>query len=311
MLDTKVQERNFENTVKSCVLEEKQSYTITNGILTVSILTKGAELSSLKTKTMEYLWQANPEYWPRHAPILFPIVGPLKDGEYIYKNKKYPMAQHGFARDYDFKVIEKHKNSIVLEQRANDETKKIYPFNYILQVHYTLENKQLKVEYVVKNPSSDVMCFSIGAHPAFNCPFEAGQKRSDYQLVFDKKLSPKAKKKEGPFFVEKYMQVFDEPGILELPDGRFDDHVICFDPNPFSKVTFVHKPTGKKYLSVTFKNCPYLGIWSAGDSPFVCIEPWHGIADNVNHDKDFTKKEGIIKLEPKKTFTFRFTVEVY
>lgn len=311
MLDTKVQEHNFENTFKSCVLEKKQSYTISNGILTVSILSKGAELSSLKTKTMEYLWQANPEYWPRHAPILFPIVGPLKDGEYIYKNKKYTMAQHGFARDYDFKVIEKHKNSIVLEQKATDETKEIYPFNYTLQVHYTLKNKQLKVEYVVKNPSSDVMYFSIGAHPAFNCPFEAGQKRSDYQLVFDKKLSPKNKDKDGSFYVEKYDAVFNEPGILDLPDSRFDDGSLCFNPNPFSKVTFVHKPSGKKYLSVAFKNYPYLGIWSAGHSPFVCIEPWQGIADNANHDKDFTKKEGILKLDPGKIFTCSFTVEVY
>lgn len=290
---------------------DRASYVISNRTLTVEVLKKGAELYSLKTKTMEYIWQANPEFWSWQAPILFPIVGPLKDKTYRYKGVDYTLPQHGFARDHDFMVIKNDKTHLVLEQKATNETRKMYPFNYVLQVHYTLINKRLKIEYVVKNQSDDFMYFSIGAHPGFNCPFEKGQKRSDYQLVFDKKKSPMSKDKDGKFYIEKHTQVFDEPGVLELPDNRFDEGSLCFNPNPFSKTTFVYKPTGKRYLSIAYKHFPYLGIWSANNAPFVCIEPWHGIADNANHNKDFTKKEGIIKLEPNKTFKCSFTIEVY
>jgi len=132
-------------------------HTIKNNQLEVTINTKGAELASLKTSAMEFMWQADPAVWSRHAPILFPIVGRLKDHEYNYENKTYKMGQHGFARDKDFKVIKKSKNSILFELIATSKSKEIYPFDFILQVNYSISEKSLKTEYIVKNPSDKII----------------------------------------------------------------------------------------------------------------------------------------------------------
>ncbi|WP_228852998.1 aldose 1-epimerase family protein [Aegicerativicinus sediminis] len=287
-------------------------YTISKNGITAKILTKGAELYSLTKNGLEYMWQADPDHWNRHSPVLFPIVGPLIDKEYFYEGENYSLPQHGFARDLEFEAVEVEDDHIIFQQKENANTLKMYPFSYVLQLHYRITENGLDVGYVVKNTNSKTLYFSIGAHPAFSCPFEDGQKRSEYQLVFDKQLMPEAidKNEEGKFYIDSTYKVMDEPGIMELPDGKFDDGSITFNPNPFSKVKFVHKPTNKDYLSVTFKNFPYLGIWSAKDAPFICIEPWHGIADNTDHTKEFTQKEGIVALEPKENFKFSFSIEI-
>ncbi len=295
------------------VYEAKLMHAIANDKLKVIIKTKGAELASIKKDNLEYLWQADPEIWPRHAPILFPIVGNLKDKEYIYKGETYKMKQHGFARDNDFVVIDKSKTSIVFEQRATKKSKVMYPFDFVLQVKYSLKGSLLKTEYVVKNPSDEEdLYFSIGGHPAFNCPFESSQKRNEYELVFDKKRSPRSVIKENKLIVDRSYPVFKEAGTLALPDTIFDKDALIFNPNPFSEVTFVHKPTQKAYLSVRFENYPYLGIWSRNStSSFVCIEPWHGISAYKKQGKDFTEKTGIKKLVPNEAFSCSFTVNVH
>ncbi|WPR71949.1 aldose 1-epimerase family protein [Flavobacterium sp. NG2] len=293
-------------------LKTDSIYTIKNDFISFSVNSKGAEMTSCKTADLEYVWQANPEFWPRQSPILFPIVGRLVDHEYVYKGKTYPMMQHGFARDNEFKLIEKTANSITLEQRATADSKKIFPFDFILQVKYSLSGKIVSTTYTVKNPSdTEELYFSIGAHPAFNCPFERDQKREEYELVFDKQIKPEYYSNVDGLYEGDSFSVFDKKGIMPLPKTIFDRGSLTFNPNPFSKVTFVHKPTQKKYLSLTFKNFPYLGIWSINDSsPFVCIEPWHGIADLKTHNKDFTQKKGIEKLAPNKSFSCSFLIEV-
>jgi len=288
-------------------------HTLKSEQLTVSIQTKGAELVGLKTDALEYLWQADPNIWPRHAPLLFPIVGRLVDHEYTYNGKIYSMKQHGFARNNDFELIAKTENSILFEQIATTKSKEIYPFDFILNVKYTLLDTKLITEYIVKNPSDNKnLYFSIGAHPAFSCPFEKGQKRSDYQLIFDKKAIPEAYIAHEGLYEGNTTTVFSESGIINIADKLFDKDSFTFNPNPFSKVTFKHKPTQKEYLSITFKNYPYLGIWSKKNvAPFVCIEPWHGIADKKNHTKDFTEKEGVKKLAPQGVFNCSFTIEIH
>lgn len=294
-------------------MNDKTVYTISNHGITAKILLKGAELTSLTKDGIEYMWQADPDYWNRQSPVLFPIVGPLKDKEYFYKGETYSLPQHGFARDLDFEAIEVADDHIIFQQKENPKTLKMYPFRYVLQLHYHITEDGLEVGYVVKNTNSEMLYFSLGAHPAFSCPFEKGQKRSDYKLVFDKKLiaAAKSKNEEGKFYVDSTYEVMSAPGIMDLPDGKFDDGSITFNPNPFSEVTFVHKPTNKKYLGVTFNNFPYLGIWSAKDAPFICIEPWHGIADNADHNKELKEKEGVIALAPQGVFECSFTIEIY
>ncbi len=294
-------------------LKTTPRHTLKNEQLTVTIKTKGAELVGLKTDALEYIWQADSTIWGKHAPLLFPIVGRLIDHEYTYNGKIYTMKQHGFARDNDFKVVDKTENSILFEQRATTKSKEVYPFDFVLQVKHVLSGTKLTTEYTVENPSTTKdLYFSIGAHPAFRCPFEEGQKRSDYQLVFDKKIAPKGQINNKGLFEGDTLSVFNEKGIITISDSLFDHDSFAFNPNPFSKVAFVHKPTQKKYLSVSFKNFPYLGVWSKKNAaPFVCIEPWHGIADRKNHNKDFTQKEGVEKLVPQGVFSCSFTIEIY
>jgi galactose mutarotase-like enzyme len=318
MMSCNIRKEKEETIVENLDKKEKSlitavMHTIKNEQLTVTLQTKGAELVGLKTDALEFIWQADPNIWPRHAPLLFPIVGRLVDHEYVYNDKTYSMKQHGFARNNDFKVIAKTENSILFEQIATNKSKEIYPFDFILNVKYTLLGTKLVTEYIVKNPSNDKdLYFSIGAHPAFSCPFEEGQKRSDYQLVFDKKLAPKGQVNTKGLFEGDLLSVFSEKGIITISDTLFDNDSFAFNPNPFSKVTFVHKPTQKKYLSVSFKNFPYLGIWSKRNvAPFVCIEPWHGIADKKSHNKDYKQKEGVKKLAPQDVFSCSFTIETY
>lgn len=294
------------------ISNNQDQYTLKNEYLTIKVNKKGAELSSLKSLKREYIWQANPEFWPRQAPTLFPIVGRLVDHEYLYEGKSYTLNQHGFAREADFNLIEKTEDSIVFELEATEKTKEIFPFDFILQVKYTLTDMLLVTSYKVINPSKTKdLYFSIGAHPAFNCPLEVGHKRNEYQLVFDKELALESDNIIDGLRNNTTTKIFDKKGKLSLPDSVFDYDAVIFNPNKFSKVTFVHKPTQKSYLSVEFLNYPYLGIWSSHrNSPFVCIEPWHGIADSINHNKNFEEKEGIIKLQPGKIFSCNYSIEV-
>ncbi|WP_298494082.1 aldose 1-epimerase family protein [uncultured Algibacter sp.] len=294
------------------VNEKDDIYKLINNECSATFKIKGAEMISLKANNIEYIWFGDPEVWSGQAPILFPIVGRLKDHEYLFKGQTYTMKQHGFARDNNFKVVAKTDNSITFEQIATKESKAIYPFDFVLQVKYTLKGKTLLTKYIVKNPSvSEELYFSIGAHPSFNCPFEANQKRNEYQLVFDKKIAPKFQTNINGIYEGHTKDVFKDKGILDLPDTIFDDKSLALSPNVFSKVTFVHKPTKKPYLSVNFKGFPFLGIWSISNtSPFICIEPWYGIADRKYQNKDFTKKEGVQKLNPQSTFETSFSISI-
>jgi galactose mutarotase-like enzyme len=297
-------------------LQSKELSTIYNNFLKVDIKSKGAELSSLRHNGKEYLWQGDTAFWKHQSPILFPIVGRLVDHEFIYKGKTYPMKFHGFAWKNNFKVIEKSSNSITFELTSSDKIKETYPFDFILHVKYILKNKSLQVEYTISNTSNtDDLYFSLGSHPAFNCPVENGHKRDEYQLVFDVDSMPKSQDKAGGLFIDQYTQYFKKPGVLKLQDTTFNKGALVFNPNPFSKVTLVHKPSQTEYLSVFFKNHPYLGIWSAKNknnkvTPFVCIEPWYGVADKASHNKDYTQKEGVMKLTPNDIFNCSFRIEI-
>lgn len=294
-------------------MENNKFYTLENNFLKATFKTSGAELTSLICNDIEYIWDADPKHWNRHTPVLFPFVGAEKDNSYLYKGIEYKIGQHGFARDQSFSVINYNSSEIIFELTESNESKKIYPFNFILQIKYTLNHKNLTTEYIVKNPSStEIMYFSIGAHPAFKCPFNPEHTREEYNIVFDTESSPKSQLLKNGLRTNDYFTVFNtQKGVLNLPKNIFDKDALVFNPNPFSKATFVHKESNKEFMSVIFKGFPYLGIWSKSkDSPFICIEPWHGIADHVNHNKELTKKEGIIKLETCKTFSCEYVISI-
>lgn len=288
------------------------NYILKNAFLTAEFKTEGAELISLKDKNgVEFIWNGNPDFWNRHTPVLFPIVGGLKENTFFVGNNKYKMSQHGFARNSVFSVVSKSETTLVFELTSNQKTLENYPFEFVLQIQYTLNNNGLDTKYIVKNPSDSELLFSIGAHPAYACPFDKNHTREEYILIFDNDTAPESQLLENGSRTGETEKVFSQGGILDLPKNVFDNDAIVLNPNPFSEVSFVHEPTGKTYMSVTFNNFPYLGIWSKNqEAPFICIEPWHGIADHKDHNQQLKDKEGIIALDANKEFSCNYFVTV-
>lgn len=282
---------------------------ISNQQLTASFKTKGAELTSLKKANVEYIWQADPAHWNRHAPVLFPIVGKLKENTYQFEGKEYQMGQHGFARDQEFTVISHDAESISFSLKESEDTKKIYPFQFELIISYRLQDSSLEISYNVINKDGKELLFSIGAHPAFNCPIKSGERRSDYRLFFNREEEFVTHRLIDGNFSGQAEQL-GSGQELEITDNLFDKDALVFKNLKSDKVS-LHS-TEQKWLTFDFAGFPYLGIWSKNAvSPFVCIEPWFGLADYVNHNQRLEDKEGIRVLPSDGVFAASYQVEVH
>ncbi len=282
---------------------------IKNEFLSASFKEKGAELCSLQSNTSgrEYIWQAEPVFWNRHAPVLFPFVGKLKDGLYEYDGQQYAMGQHGFARDQMFEVTRHQADAISFELSATPESLRIYPFQFKLRIHYALSGNTLHTKYEVVNMDNKTMYFSIGAHPAFNCPIDEKYHREDYHLQFDKDENTEIHYLENGLLGNS-TEAFTGNQI-QLTQKVFDRDALIFKDYKSTKIT-LNDPE-RKVLEMVFEGFPYLGIWSKNrESPFVCIEPWFGVADSHAHDHKLENKEGILTLEPNKTFDCGFEVNI-
>lgn len=288
-------------------------YTIQNNCLTVSIATKGAELQSIIHKDfgIEYIWSGDPNFWGKKSPVLFPIVGGLKQNHYTYNGVQYEMGRHGFARDMDFGVTEQTETALTFTLVSNAVTEKVYPFLFRFSVKYTLEDDKLQVAYVVKNTGDDLMYFSVGAHPAFSVPLVEHTNFEDYYLEFDHTEN----KGRWPLSSEGQVETFALPclegtNILPLRKQLFYEDALVFKKLASTSIAIkCHKTTHG--LKVSFPHFPYMGIWNAKDADFVCIEPWCGIADHVNASGLIAEKEGINRLQPEHIFTRTWTVELF
>ena len=284
---------------------------IANQHLTASINFKGAELTSLKSNKdkTEYIWQADPVHWARHSPVLFPIVGKLRKDEYILNDLTYSMSQHGFARDLEFQVIRQEDSYAALALKSNAQTMMMYPFKFELIITYELIDKTLKVGYQVINKDHQTMYFSIGGHPAFNCPVKGG-KRSDYLLKFEKAEKAETQLLEVGLRSGKTKPILENTDTLPITDELFDQDALIFENLQSSSLSLLKE--SKKFLTFHFDNFPYLGIWSKNsESPFVCIEPWYGIADTTDADHHLVTKEGINKLDPTESFQCEYQIEIH
>jgi len=288
-------------------------YFIENDMLRVRIKQKGAELASLVALEtgQEYIWEADPKYWGRHSCILFPIIGALREDRYEFEGKSYFMKKHGFARNTDFEVKNQQKNQISFTLSHSADTLAIYPFQFELIADYQLVGGELKITYQVVNKDNRSIYFSLGGHPAFNCPVDRGtEERADYQLVFEQSetidrqlLDVKTGLRTG----EKRTMLKDENAIT-ISKNLFEEDALIFEQLKSDKVHLMHK-NGEKVLTFHFEGFPFLGIWSKNDaSSYVCLEPWHGVADSTTHNFDFKQKEGIIALE--KGYIFECTHSV-
>ena len=287
------------------------NYEIKNEHIKAKIKSFGAELNSLQKidEDLEYMWQGDSKYWNRHSPILFPIVGRLKNDSYTYQNQKYNMTQHGFARDKEFEVIKNEVDFIEFRLKSDEKTLEIYPFSFELYLSYKLEKNSLIVSYKVINKSDEKMLFSIGAHPAFNWSLEKDLKKEDYFLEFEINNSKR-------YFLNELGLVFDsidlkfEDKKLFLNEELFKNDALVFNDLNIKNLTFKNI-RNENFIKLNFENFAYLGIWSKpSGSPFLCIEPWFGVADENSSNQNLEEKKGMITLDKDEIFSCFYSIEV-
>ena len=290
--------------------------TIKNEKLSVTIAAHGAELSSIydKANDRELVWQADPAFWNRHAPVLFPNVGKYYGGHFTYNGTDYPMGQHGFARDTEFEQVASGENFVTYRLCADEESKKVYPFDFVLEITHRLNGNRLTVEWNVKNTDNKEMYFTIGGHPAFNVNVLPDTDFEDYSLVF----------KEGTeklYYVlldaESGTAIGDKVYELELTDSKyvlkkdmFDKDALVFDGGQIEWAALA-LPDGKPYIALESKGFPNFGIWSKPGAPYVCLEPWCGRCDNKGFEGEISEKPGIIALKAGETFKKSYDIIVY
>jgi galactose mutarotase-like enzyme len=276
---------------------------IANRFLTVSVKQKGAELCSIRSAGgQEYLWQADPAVWPRHAPILFPIVGKLANDRYSHEGRTYELTQHGFARDLDFEQVEASRESVSYRLLPSSLTRQKYPFDFVLAVNYRLKDNRLEIQYVVRNNGRTVMPFSSGAHPGFALNWGKGNRIEDYFLEFEKRETAE------PFLLGRNhllsaetANVLEQGKVLPLRRDLFDRDAFLFLGLKSHKVSLCSRQQRRR-LTVEFPGFPDLGVWAKPGASFVCIEPWYGHVDPENSNGILLNKPGIIKLPPGDTF---------
>ncbi len=288
------------------------NYEIKNEFIKAKIDSLGAQLNSLKKvdKELEYIWQANPKYWNRHSPILFPIVGRLKEDSYFYKNQKYNMTQHGFARDKEFEVIKNELDFLEFKLCSDEKSLEIYPFSFELYLSYKLEKNCLIVAYKVVNKTNEKMFFSIGAHPAFNWPLEENEKKEDYFLEFENVKETKRYflNDKGLVYRNEDLEIMDNKMFLN--EELFKNDALVFNDLNIKTLT-LKNINNENYIKVDFESFPYLGIWSKPSAaPFICIEPWFGVADEQNCTQNFEDKKGLISLEKEEIFSCFYSVKI-
>jgi galactose mutarotase-like enzyme len=285
-----------------------------NDLLNINIKPKGVELcniTSVKNNT-EFMWQADSNIWGSHAPNLFPVIGSMKDDSYIYEDKTYPMTKHGFVRGNEaFSIKNSSETVITFLLTSNDELYKMYPFLFELEISYTLTDNILIINHQVKNLDHKTLYFSVGGHPAFKCPLYSDEKYTDYSLEFEKTEN------SGSYLINmanglltnQTKPVFANNTSINLRGDLFDEDALVFKDLKSRKVTLKHQDKGS-VISVTFKDFPFLGIWAKPDAPYVCIEPWLGIADSETTNQKIEDKEGIIALNPGKIFNASYSIEI-
>lgn len=280
--------------------------TISNSILSATINHKGAELISLKNhkSNREYIWEGNPEYWGKHSPILFPIIGTLKQNSYQYINTSYALPRHGFARDLDFEVVQQSENHVIFSLKSSSETIKVYPFQFELQVCYTLIENDLIIGYKVMNKNSFDMPFSIGGHPAFALPDEF----ENYSLQFDADELLTCFELENDLLSEKTRTISLPDGKLPLTYSLFEKDALIIKSMKSTQIQIIENKV--PMLNFKFKDFPNFGIWTKKNAPFICLEPWFGYSDRLDSTGDMLHKEGIIVLEQNATFECSYSVEI-
>jgi galactose mutarotase-like enzyme len=271
-----------------------------NEHLRVSFAAKGAELQHITGvhSETEFLWSGDSNFWGKFSPVLFPIVGALKDDTFIYKGEHYQLPRHGFARDLEFEQEKISGHEILFTLKHSDETLKIYPFEFQLSLRYKIFGASVCCTYEVSNPSTSALLFSVGGHPAFAAPLNEEGAYTDYFLQFNNDDEITYHHIENNLISKKTSTINLKNKRLPLTHELFYEDALVFKNLKSDSISLMNN---KNYngLNFRFKDFPFFGIWAAKDANFVCLEPWCGIADSVGHDQELSTKEGIVTLAPK------------
>ncbi|WP_432647774.1 aldose 1-epimerase family protein [Mitsuokella sp.] len=289
-------------------------YTIENDKLCVQVRDHGAELRSIKERAdeTEYLWNGDPTWWKYSSPVLFPIIGKVRDGKYRVDGKEYELPSHGLGRISDFKLVEKKADRIAFSLLWSEESLKKYPWKFELLVAYELHDKAIKVIWTIRNHDDHEMIYSIGAHGAYRCPIVHGESFSDCYLEFNKaEDAPNMPLNENGQFLRTKGDKPLKGTKLSLNFDEFKNDVLAYHNLHSDKVT-IRSTKSTKSLSIIAKDFPFWGFWTPvkGGAPFLCIEPWHGHADYEDFDGDFSEREGSERLAAGEEQTFTYTIEI-
>lgn len=274
-----------------------------NEFLTVQLSEDGAELRSVydKNRQKEKMWDGDPQYWSRISPVLFPIVGQLKDNRYLYGGKEYQLSRHGFLRDQTFSIVSQDEEHVCFGFDSNEQTYQVYPFNFRVEILYELNMRSVRVTWKVINLDEEMMYYSIGGHPAFRLD-------KDFPYRFTFPINRRAK------------QVFLKDGLVhrsedvELSSIDIEPEMFKGDALIFEHVDAIvlEKKNSNESVRLNFKDFPYVGLWSPYEdgemAPFVCIEPWHGIADTYHHNHKLEDKKGICSLAGQEEKSYTYTM---
>lgn len=287
-------------------------HSLESDLLSIDISSQGAELMSIfskKTKT-EYLWQGDADIWPQRAPVLFPFVGRLKDGQYTYAGKTYKMPIHGFASNSEFSTSGISENNIVFTLEDSKETRAIYPFSFTFRVMFIVKWNTLETIYQVVNKTNGPMYFSFGSHEGFRCPRQEGESFDDYYLEFDHDNFYNSLVILDSGLQRDSFTVLENAKRIPLSYGLFKQDSIVFAGVPSGKVILgSHKNPAR--IEMAYDNAPNLVLWTQQNAPYICIEPWCGLPDFADSDGELVNKEGIIALEKGETFNWRHSITIY
>lgn len=284
-----------------------------NEALEVQVNPMGAELVScrLRETGTDYMWNGNPAFWGKHSPVLFPIVGTLKNNRYFYQGKAYELPRHGFAREKTFSVNQLSNSQAIFTLVQDESTLALYPFPFRLSLIYTLSGKQLRVGYEVENTGADPLYFSLGAHPAFAVPLQAAQTYSDYYLLFEQNetagrwpISPEGLIEKEP------LPLFQNARELPLSYSLFQKDALVLKQLRSAYIE-IRNHKDAHGLRFAFNGFPFFGIWAAKNADFVCLEPWCGIADSVDTDQELINKEGIECLAAGALFEREWSITLF
>ena len=290
--------------------------TLKNEKMSITVNRHGAELRSINKEGTEYLWNADPKFWNRSSPVLFPFVGAVRGKRYIYDGKEYSMGQHGFARDMDFELVEQSDDTVWFALDSSEESYEKYPFRFRLEIGYRLDKTSVTVMWRVKNTDEKEMYFSIGAHPAFFCPLYEETKQTDYAFRLQDGEGRAVTSfvntifgQDGLVTVNKEERM-TEDGMIPITEHLFDGDALVIEDDQVKRVAILDA-AGRECLAVEFDS-PLVGIWSPPkkNAPFVCIEPWYGRCDSEIFDGELPEREWGNTLKPDEEFFAEYRIVV-